>query len=223
MYYLLPGRLWMLSEPISLFVPQKKENGRPMKISNINVTWKKILLLIVLSIYVLPGFCSYNGYVVDKETKEPIEGTVVSIEFLNPQFLGGSYAAGAAEDVTDKNGYFSVPFRGFSFNPFGMLLRDNLVTVFKSEYEPVSTLAWYHFFPRQIYSNGPKVPSEYTWKVEHGKPYILLHKYKNLEEMRKSRMVNGQIYSVTASYYPDKWISLYKEIEKERALLVIRK
>jgi hypothetical protein len=185
--------------------------------------WLQILVVVLGSIYILPAFCSYQGYIVNADTKEPVEGVVVYIEFLQGNLLEGEHTVGAAETRTNKDGYFSLPFRGWSFNPFGMLLPSNLVSVFKTGYEPVYLLEWKYLKDpsHQTASISRQQSVPLIWKIEWGKPYILLKKYKDLEDLIKNRRRGT---TTSDSFSPGdvankKWKLMREEEKKEEYLL----
>lgn len=77
------------------------------------------------------------GKIVDTETKDPIEGVVVFIEW--DQKRAGILGAGtimryAQETVTDKNGDFSLP-GVWVFNPWRYLTIEAHIYIYKSGYE----------------------------------------------------------------------------------------
>lgn len=181
-----------------------------------------LLLSLLLFVPAFFGCSAYKGYVVDSETKEPIEGVVVFMEFLQPNPVEGRHVVDAAEAVTDQNGYFSVPSKGWSLFPIQMF-PDNPVTVFKSGYEPLHAPFWSKLISTEELRSSRAMDRHvpYTWKVSYGKPYLLMYKYKNLEEMRKGRMENGVIHSLSPGGPPENRKFLDDEIKKERDLLYI--
>ncbi len=98
-----------------------------------------VVLVIAMSACTITNkYGPYSGKVVDKETKEPIEGAAVLIVFSTASFsVGGPvyHYADAIETVTDKNGEFRLPAHRI-VSP-GILRRwdkDGAVTIFKPGY-----------------------------------------------------------------------------------------
>jgi hypothetical protein len=98
-----------------------------------------LIVLIVISLlagcmYVIRYDGTYNGKVVDADTREPIGGVVVlgTWDVLHPNVAGGYHTYyDARETVTDKNGEFSIYGQG-------LRIMSNLepmsVLIFKSGY-----------------------------------------------------------------------------------------
>lgn len=126
---------------------------------------------------------AYKGRVVDADTKEPVEGVVVYMEWVAPHWPEGHDDVGAYETITDKEGKFSLS-RYWSINLWKMAWADNLLTIFKSGYEPISGSSWRYFL--KIEWGAPK--GKYIWKIEHGKPVILLRKSSGDIEKRLSNL-----------------------------------
>lgn len=158
----------------------------------------------------------FNGYIVDSETKEPVEGVVVNVEFIQRKLIldEGAYYVDSAEALTDKEGYYTVPNRSWSFNLLKMWETETYFTIFKVGYKPIEALGWD--------LSNLNHSSHYAWKIENGKTYINLRKYKNLDEMIKDRLNGGGNYE---SFYspsrgePEKQKLIGAEINKERSLL----
>jgi hypothetical protein len=184
--------------------------------------WIVIIIVGVVVSTVSPGGASaaYQGWVVDAETHEPVEGVVVFIEFVQSHFMSGRTYADAAESVTDKSGYFSVSDKRWSWNPWKMLTTDTIVTIFKSGYAPVAGGPWWALLDREW--GAPK--GTHIWKIEHGRPYILLKKYKSIEEMIQNRRpgpgrIGGPDVSPGSDVEPEKWKFLRGEVNKEQDIL----
>lgn len=183
-----------------------------------------VILACLLALPVANAIAGYKGWILDAETKEPVEGAVVFIEFDSVGFPGGgSYYVNATEVRSDDKGYFSLPFKGWSFNLFGMLFTRPQVTIFRSGYKPIIG-NWGNFLDVN-WGEGSSMGKPIL-KVEYGKPYILLKKYKSLEEMIKDRL-NGfilkQDMSPGSDVKPEKWKLLQEELNKEHELLFQKK
>jgi hypothetical protein len=164
-----------------------------------------------------PGnaLAAYQGWIVDAETHEPVEGVVVFIEFLQPNALlgEGRHYVNAAEVLTDTHGYFSVPYKGWSWLPWRMLVTSNLVTIFKSGYAPLGG-TWANFLDVN-WGVGSSM-GQPIWKMNQGKPYILLQKANPDIKKRLSDLGNAS----TSGVPPEKKTLLDNEVEKEYKLLV---
>lgn len=175
--------------------------------------WLIKMALAIGCVFVLPAcaLVPYRGYVVDAETKEPVKDAVVFIEFDSVGLGGGSFYGNAAEGLTDEKGYFSVPYKGWSFNPWRMLWTDTLVTFFKSGYEPPVGSSWGALMKYEWgYPKGTLL-----WKIENGKPFILLKKASTDREKRLS-----DLHSIhTSGVPPEKRQLLENEIQKELEIL----
>jgi hypothetical protein len=163
---------------------------------------------------------SSKGWVVDAETKTPVPGVVIFLEYLQVNSLlgEGRHTVAAAEGVTDEQGYFSVPDNGWAINWQMFWATDKLVTVFKSGYKPISSSSWGSL----IDHDGGMPPGTYIWKFKYGKPYILLKRYKNLEEMikdRRDRTTTTEEISPGSDVKLEKWKLLREELSKEYKLL----
>jgi hypothetical protein len=142
----------------------------------------------------------YGGRVIDTDTGAPIEGVVVlgiwNTEIITP---GGAVHDfhDARETVTDKNGDFEIPGKGFKIlsnvTPMDVL-------IFKAGYEHIGLYPWASLKEDLILRKKIK------WE---GKKAIIPLKKLTMEE-RKKRF---------GSYYVDipneKQIFLLKEIKKE--------
>jgi hypothetical protein len=85
-------------------------------------------LLYVLVMVVVSILAAYKGRIVDAETKEPMEGVVVFMEWDYLQFnIMPHYTAfaGAVETLTDKDGKFSLPW-WWSLIPGGRLRKETM-------------------------------------------------------------------------------------------------
>lgn len=113
-------------------------------------------------------FGPFRGKIVDANTKEPIEGVVVLIEWRKLHFFAGSTFIDAQETLTDKNGEFYIPGI-WIFDPWKRLMSEASMIIYKSEYQAISTGAWRDW-------EGFKPPLKYVERVENGNPVIVLIK-----------------------------------------------
>ncbi len=138
---------------------------------------KKILLLLIGILILISGcICyvcydgPYKGRVVDSETGEPIEGAVVLAVWRTnyPTGAGGiSKYKDAQETVTDENGEFKLPGRGFMV----------LTTV------ELSKIAFFKAgYLSNEFSNWKNI-KEYYWK--DGRAFIPLKKWTIMEKGRQ--------------------------------------
>lgn len=121
-------------------------------------------------------FGPFSGKIVDADTKAPIEGVVVLVEWNKKQLLAdASIYLDAQETVTDKEGNFYLPGI-WVFNPFHRYTVYSIVTIFKSGYQAER---WAFTKWEEI---NPKV--EGVLKVEDKRPVIMLKRLP-MEERRK--------------------------------------
>lgn len=105
---------------------------------------RKIFHVIIFAVFLISGctitnkYEQYSGIVIDSETKQPIEGAAVLVEYNTTQFgLAGSvtYFADAQETLTDKNGEFRIPpFRIIKYRALSGWERYPGVRIFKPGY-----------------------------------------------------------------------------------------
>lgn len=123
-------------------------------------------------------FGPYKGKIIDADTKEPIEGVVVLVEWWEIPFLGGPKYLDAQETLTDKNGAFHV--QGiWVLNPMKRMGADVIMTIFKSGYQ----------FHQWNFHNWKEISPEVDGSIlksEDGIPVIML-KMLTMEERRKQR------------------------------------
>lgn len=164
---------------------------------------------IVLVLCAVEVRAAYEGQIVDAETKEPIEGVVVFMKWSYLEFSLMPHAhkfADAYETLTDSEGRFSLR-RFWSFNPWKLAFAANLLTIFKSGYEPVGRGSWGALLQ---YEWGAKEGS-IIWKVEGGDPVILLKKVSDMEQRKKN--MSRVDYRLTKDNL------LLGEINKDRQIL----
>jgi hypothetical protein len=171
------------------------------------------LVVIALAMWVTDVDAAYKGRIVDAETKEPIEGVVVFMKwsYLEFDIMPHAHAfVDARETLTDKEGRFSLP-GWWSFNPWRTLTRRNLVTIFKSGYEPIIGGPWNALL--ELEWGMPK--GTFIWKMEDDEPVILLRKFKSIEGIKDNKKSRGAMPSV-----PDEKMRLLRsEMDKEDELV----
>lgn len=119
------------------------------------------------------SLAAYQGWVVDAETKEPLQGAVALIEWIEAGTFMSLTTGYSAETLTDENGYFSIPNYGRSFNLFQS---DNPLVrfiIFKSGYEYIGGYGWDYWLQKgQTGVHNEK----FIWKTEDGKSFFQLLK-----------------------------------------------
>lgn len=124
-------------------------------------------------------FGPLRGKIVDAETKEPVEGVVVLVEWRETHFFAGSTFIDAQETLTDKEGNFHIPGI-WVLNPLKRATTDTNMTIYKSGYEAIETWAFRDW--KQI---NPMLP--YVLRLEEdGNPVIMLRKLTNEERKKLS-------------------------------------
>ena len=172
-----------------------------------------IRIIVVIGVVVFGlathAHAAYEGQIVDAETKEPIAGVVVLMQWTQGHIDQGHTFGDAFEVRTDEQGRFSLP-RYWSWNLWKTITTENLITIFKSGYEPIVGSSWEAMLKNEW--GAPK--GSIVWKKENGRPVISLNKaLPDLEKRRSSaRRVGGGIPD-------DKMPLLQQEIDKEDALL----
>jgi hypothetical protein len=105
---------------------------------------KRLIILAVFFPIIFNGcalvhhYDGYQGKVIDAETKEPLEGAAVLVEFNTQQYgpAGSvSHYVDAQEAVTDNNGEFKIPsFTASTFRPLQTFESYGWFTIFKPGY-----------------------------------------------------------------------------------------
>ena len=155
-------------------------------------------------------FGPYRGTVVDADTKEPIEGVVILVEWSDPpaQILrGGTILIDAQETVTNSSGEFYISGI-WVFNPLKRLTAGVAIYIYKSGYQAIKTVVWKKWPEFEASIKGIK----YT--IEDGKPVFLLKRLATIEERRRFFQPS---HSHLAPY--EKQRLLLQEIKKERKFL----
>ena len=173
--------------------------------------WAIIAGVVVFGL-VAHAHAAYEGQIVDTETKEPITGVVVFMNWSQAHMDQGNTFEDAFEVRTGGDGRFSLP-RYWSWNLWKTATTENFVTIFKSGYEPIVGSSWQAMLKNEW--GAPK--GSIVWKVERGSPVILLKKAGPDLEKRKSNL--GRIRPDDAPEH--KMQLLEEEYNKERAELYL--
>ena len=127
----------------------------------------------------------FQGRIVNVETKQPLEGVVVLIEWRQVHFFSGSTFIDAKETLTDKDGKFYIPGI-WILNPWKRLNTEAHVTIYKSGYGSTSAamgqMAGLWDALVEIEWGAPK--GTFIWKFENGNPVFMLKKL-TVEERKK--------------------------------------
>ncbi|MFQ5598531.1 MAG: carboxypeptidase-like regulatory domain-containing protein [Nitrospiria bacterium] len=156
-------------------------------------------------------WAAYEGRVVDAETKEPVAGVVVFMEWSTLEFNlmpHNRVYAEAHETLTDEEGRFSLQ-KYWSFNPWKLLFTGNQLTIFKSGYEPLWGGSWETLVRDEWFEEK----GTFIWKVEDGKPVLLLRRALDIE---KRHMDIGR---VGPNVPDDKMKLLRVEMDKEYEII----
>lgn len=152
-------------------------------------------------------FGPFQGKIVDADTKEPIEGVVVLIEWRETHFWAGSTFIDAQETLTDKDGKFYIPGI-WVLNPWKRLNIRSILIIYKSGYGTPSGMGIYDRAAEVFRDDGRQ--GDYIWKFEHGNPVFVLKKM-TVEE-RKKRLISDPAAGST----PDEQKKLLlQEIKKD--------
>lgn len=179
--------------------------------------WAKLLGTVLLSGMVGLGMASdavaskfgpLQGKVLDAETREPVEGVVVLIEWRLIHFFAGSTFYDAQETLTDKNGDFYIPGM-WTVSPIAWLKAEAHLILYKSGYRGLHSM-WEVVVEDLEQWKYPREKGEsYVSNVEEGKPVIMLKKLTIEERKRFSTPGTGDIPH-------EKKKLLMQEINKER-------
>jgi hypothetical protein len=165
----------------------------------------------------------FEGRVIDAETRQPIQGAVVFMEWS----LGTPTAAGrvdefydAAEVLTDKNGYFSIEKKS-SWNPWTNWMLEARGLIYKAGYGAATNLGTPWLRARAVSQKGRteeerrKLGPDFYFDIEFDNdlPVFLLRKLTTAEE----RIRNTP--STRAGVPHEMKTSLMKEINDERTSL----
>ncbi len=163
-------------------------------------------------------FGPFQGRILDADTKEPIEGIVVLIEWRELHFFAGSTFYDAQETLTDKDGEFVIPGI-WVLNPWTRLGIEAYVIIYKSGYGSTVGIdfsgPWKALL--EIEWGAPK--GTLIWKFENGKPIFLFKKITDPEERRKNIPSEPSVPDGKYHQLKKKWKLLRQEKNKERRSL----
>jgi hypothetical protein len=156
-----------------------------------------VLWLVFSATTALAGYRGpFEGRVVDAETRQPIQGAVVSMEWD----LGHATAAGrvgtfydAAEVLTDEHGYFRIK-KKWSWNPWTNRMLDARALIYKAGYGSAVNLGtpWLLDLAASQRTRSPEErrdmgPHFYLdIEFDDGLPVFLLRKLATPEERRRN-------------------------------------
>ena len=106
----------------------KKKNKKPIKIIAIIIA---VLIALYLILLMICSYGEFSGIVIDAETGKPVEGAVIAANWSVTKGVPGlSYSTPymATEDVTDKEGRFSIA------GPKKVFVQKPEIVVFKRAY-----------------------------------------------------------------------------------------
>jgi hypothetical protein len=159
-------------------------------------------------------FGPFQGRIIDAETKEPIEGVVVLIEWRQyrlSSLFENTIFYDAQETLTDKNGEFYMSGI-WVLNPWTRLMLDTNVMVYKSGYEAFDVL-WDGLLKVKDWRQPTKLRGSYVVDIKDGKLIMMLKKLETIEERKRYSTPGwGDIPS-------DKVKLLIQEINKEGKFL----
>ncbi len=166
---------------------------------------KQIIFALLLMIFIVTG-CSANskgisGTVVDAETRKPIEGAAVLVEWTRATGIGDKHTSSVkvVEKVTDKEGKFSV------FGTLMPFVDPPDVTVYKKGY-----VAWSsrNIFPDYRNRTDFQRGVAHTFRLEHFK-----HEYSYVEH---TSFISSAIRSTIGNKRKMKEAYYWEEIEASR-------
>ncbi len=186
--------------------------------------WYKIFSVILINLIILATICTYakagefgpfQGKILDADTKEPIEGVVVFIEWRQyrlSSLFENTIFYDAQETLTDKNGEFYIS--GIRIlNPWTRLMLESHVIIYRSGYYGIH-VPWVSLL-KPWGEPIAGIRKTYVLKVEDGKPIIMLKKAIDVDERWKNV---GR--ADLGSDIPDEKVKLLlNEISKEKEIL----
>lgn len=160
----------------------------------------------------------FNGKIIDIDTKQPIEGAVVVVEYKK-ETLGmgaGNYSTviGVRETLTDKDGNFHFPSYTTLIQPFSW--QDHTVfLIYKPGYASLELgLKNYFTGEKTTEREGSSPGSEFKYRLLAG--IVELPQLRTREQRLSARMIYIEDY--TAKELP----LLYKALNEEGKLLGIK-
>jgi len=131
-------------------------------------------------------FGPFIGRIIDADTKEPIEGVVVLIEWRESHMFAGSTFYDARETLTDKKGDFYIP-RIWVFNPLVWLRAEADVIIYKSGYGATDGIEIHGHWESFLEMEWGAPRGTYIFKFDDGIPVIKLKKL-TIEERKQSSL-----------------------------------
>jgi hypothetical protein len=140
----------------------------------------------------------FEGRVIDADTREPIQGAVVFVEWkrkvMTPVEAQTVYHD-AAEVLTDEKGEFYIK-KKWSWSPWRNLMMYASVLIFKAGYGHVDIADWprlntvAEYMKSRTPEERKKVGPEFYFNIEFedGQPLFLLKKLTTLEERMNNRL-----------------------------------
>lgn len=183
--------------------------------------------VLFISCLLVFGICNYanasefgpfQGKIIDAETKEPIEGVVVLIEWRQyrlSSLFENTIFYDAQETLTDKSGEFYIPGI-WILNPWTRLMLESHVIIYKSGY---GTIDGEHIrdLAKALSAKKDGTPRvTYISSFQDGKPVIILKKLTVEERKRYSTPGKGDAPC-------DKAKLLIQEMNKENKFLGLGK
>jgi len=126
-------------------------------------------------------FGPFRGKILDADTKEPIEGVVVFIEWREKHGFKGSTFYDAQETLTDKNGEFYIPGI-WAFNPLVWIRAEADAIIYKSGYEAIGFSPWLALLKAKTWRQPVEGRGNYILHVEDGRPVIMLKKLIDVDK-----------------------------------------
>lgn len=167
-------------------------------------------------------FGPFQGKILDADTREPVEGVVVLIEWQQyrlSSLFENTIFYDAQETLADKNGEFYMSGI-WVINPWTRLMLETNVMIYKSGYEAIRLGSWKGLLEAKSWRQPTKMRGNYILKVEDGKPVIVLKKLTDIEERRR-KIPTDEPFVSDEQYHlvKKKWKLLRQEINKERRFL----
>jgi len=144
-----------------------------------------VLVVLCATVFTFGCYPSISGKVIDAETKQPIEGAIVLVEWTKKHGFGDRWTESykVVEVVSDKDG--NVKIDG-CYSPF---VEPPDVTVYKKGY-----VAWSsrNIFPSNEARRDFKWDSGYVFKMEHFKEGYSYDKHENFFSLAINESINSK-------------------------------